>query len=313
MNDVMRFYIVDDDVAIRSMLTEIIEDGDLGKVVGEAENGSMLDEHLLSLKQVDIVLIDLLMPVRDGIETIRSIGSAFKGKYVMISQVEAKELVAEAYSLGVEYFITKPINRVEVQSVVKKVTERIRLERSIREIHLSVSNVLQPSAPAYDSRHSFTQQLTTSGRIILSELGVIGEKGAKDLIDILNYIASDEVLTNSLPPLKQVFTQIARQNLGRKATTEELNREVKASQQRVRRTIYQALNHLASLGLTDFSNPTFERYATVFFDFTVVRDRMTELKHNAPSSASRVRINARKFIQALYFEAKQHITSTEHS
>ena len=79
--------------------------------------------------------------------------------------------------------------------------------------------MLQPSAPAYDSRHSFTQQLTTSGRIILSELGVIGEKGAKDLIDILNYIASDEVLTNSLPPLKQVFTQMARQNLGRKATT----------------------------------------------------------------------------------------------
>lgn len=38
----------------------------------------------------------------------------------MVSQVESKELIAEAYSLGVEYYIIKPINRIEVLTVVRK-------------------------------------------------------------------------------------------------------------------------------------------------------------------------------------------------
>ena len=52
----------------------------------------------------------------------------------MISQVESKQLIGEAYTLGVEYYITKPLNKIEVVSVVRKVMERIRLERSIHDI-----------------------------------------------------------------------------------------------------------------------------------------------------------------------------------
>ena len=81
----MLFYIAEDDEATRRMLTEIIEDEDLGEVVGEAEDGSMIDGQLLTLKKADIVLIDLLMPRRDGIETVRHIGESLSGKYVMIS------------------------------------------------------------------------------------------------------------------------------------------------------------------------------------------------------------------------------------
>ena len=67
------------------------------------------------------------MPMRDGIETVRHIASTFTGKIIMISQVESKQLIGEAYTLGVEYYITKPLNKIEVVSVVRKVMERIRL------------------------------------------------------------------------------------------------------------------------------------------------------------------------------------------
>lgn len=55
----------------------------------------------------------------------------------MVSQVESKELIAEAYSLGVEYYIIKPINRIEVLTVVRKVIERIRLEKSIKHSRIA--------------------------------------------------------------------------------------------------------------------------------------------------------------------------------
>ena len=83
------------------------------------------------------------MPMRDGIETVRHIASTFTGKIIMISQVESKQLIGEAYTLGVEYYITKPLNKIEVVSVVRKVMERIRLERSIHDIQKSLNNVFQ--------------------------------------------------------------------------------------------------------------------------------------------------------------------------
>lgn len=93
----MRFFIVDDDEAICCMLTEIIEDYDLGEVVGQENDGSVISGELLALKKIDILIIDLLMPGRDGIETIRSMNSSFKGKIIMLSQVEDKEMIGKAY------------------------------------------------------------------------------------------------------------------------------------------------------------------------------------------------------------------------
>src|SRR3954451_10304487 len=104
----MKFYIVDDDEVHRLMLARIIEDEDLGDIIGEAEDGFMLEKNLMILKYVDILFIDLLMPVCDGLETIRRLKGEFSGKIIMISQVESKELIGEAYTLGVEYYISKP-------------------------------------------------------------------------------------------------------------------------------------------------------------------------------------------------------------
>lgn len=143
----MRFFIADDDRAIRSILKQMIEDEDLGEVVGEAEDGSQIEGHYLHFKQVDILLIDLLMPGRDGIETIRHLQGSYNGKAVMISQVEAKEMVGEAYSLGIEYFIHKPINKIEIVTVLRKVKERIELETSIGDIQHSLSRLIQRNEP----------------------------------------------------------------------------------------------------------------------------------------------------------------------
>ncbi|MGA3882549.1 response regulator, partial [Bacillus pumilus] len=75
--------------------------------------------------------IDLLMPERDGLDTIRAIKDEFHGKYLMLSKVETKELIGQAYTLGVEYYVPKPINRVEVLSVLHFMIKQLHLEHSI--------------------------------------------------------------------------------------------------------------------------------------------------------------------------------------
>ncbi|MBT2697550.1 response regulator [Bacillus sp. ISL-40] len=306
----MNFYIVDDDEVHRSMLAQIIEDEDLGDIIGEAEDGFMLEKNLMILKYVDILFIDLLMPVCDGLETIRRLKGEFLGKIIMISQVESKELIGEAYSLGVEYYISKPINRIEVLSVIRKVMERIQLEKSISEIQKSLNTVFNLQQPKQETANVLKKtSIVTAGEFLLSELGILGENGSKDLLDILQYLDQYEQhhTFEQFPPLKEIFVQITLRKLGTPAAQIDIQREVKASEQRVRRTIYQSLNHLASLGLSDFSNAKFENYASKFFDFTIVRKKMTELQKNPKATASSTRINTKKFIQVLYFESKRLI------
>ncbi|MFP3123682.1 response regulator [Ectobacillus funiculus] len=307
----MHFYLIDDDEVHRSMLAQIIEDENLGDVVGEAEDGSVLDENLIVLKYVDILFIDLLMPNRDGIETIRSLRGKFAGKIIMISQVESKELIGEAYSLGVEYYITKPINRVEVLTIIRNVIERIHLEKSIFDIQKTLTNVLNLQQPKQEITQAWKQSsITTAGEFLLSELGIVGESGSKDLLDILQYLNQYEQyhpFEQQFPPLKEIFVQITLKKMGTSASQVDINREVKASEQRVRRAIYQSLNHLASLGLADFLNAKFENYASKFFDFTIVRQKMTELQKNSKASSS-TRVNTKKFIQILYFESKRLVS-----
>src|SRR5690554_918869 len=103
------FYVIDDDLACRRILGQIIEDEGLGEVIGELADGHGDVIGLLNRHQPDVVLIDLLMPGKDGIEIVERLkASPFKGKIVMISQVEKKEMVAQAYAAGVEYYINKP-------------------------------------------------------------------------------------------------------------------------------------------------------------------------------------------------------------
>ncbi|MGO0063306.1 response regulator [Brevibacillus fluminis] len=306
----MRFFVVDDDEVVRMMLTEIIEDSDLGEVVGEAEDGAMIDGPMLAMRNVDILLIDLLMPQRDGIETIRALKPSFKGKIIMISQVETKELIAQAYSLGSEYYIIKPVNRIEVVSIIQKVIEKARLEKSIQDIHKSLFPVLQHDQSALRQPPSpATKGLREAGQVVLTELGIAGDIGSNDLLDIVDYLHEHEqrhTFKTGFPALKDIFEHIAHARLGASSPDDpNVTKAVKASEQRVRRAIYQSLTHLASLGLSDLTNWKFENYASQFFEFTYVWKKMTELKNGGSSPSSDIRINMKKFIQALYSEAKR--------
>lgn len=220
----MYFYIVDDEKAVRSMLAQIIEDEDLGEVIGEAEDGLSLEQQMVILKNIDILFIDLLMPNQDGIKTIRQIKPSFKGKIIMVSQVESKELIAEAYSLGVEYYIIKPINRIEVLTVVRKVIERIRLEKSIKNIQESLNMVLKlDSNSSVQEKYRNEKHLNTFNHFqnfihfLLSELGIASESGSKDLMDMLDYLykyEQDNTLEQGFPSLKEIFMNLAQKNLG---------------------------------------------------------------------------------------------------
>jgi two-component system, response regulator YcbB len=255
----MRYFIVDDDRASRHMLTTIINEASLGTVIGEASNGhEAIPQILMTLPE--FVLIDLLMPKLDGINTINQLRqSGFTGNIIMISQVTNKDMVAEAYQHGAEYFIHKPINRIEVESILRKTEEQFRLKNSMLAIRQSLATFEQP-----DLSH---RKMTTRDHIqsILSDMGIVAESGSEDIIHIIEQLVLQKNKIAPLPPLKEIYEELAKMT---KSTPDEISKEAKAIEQRIRRTIFAGMINLANLGIVDHTNSEFEYYGPRFFDFT---------------------------------------------
>lgn len=303
------FFVIDDDLACRRILAQIIEDEGLGEVVGELPDGRGDVAGMLIHRQPDIILIDLLMPGKDGIEIVESLKErAFGGKIVMISQVEKKEMVAQAYAAGIEFYINKPINRIEVIAVIKRVVERLEMERSFERVRDSIAALDQLRGLSSTSNNTpavVPSEKTTRERIreILAELGVIGEPGSHDLVQIvlfLSTVTDVEKYLGEYRHLKDLYQAVQNKYL----TEEDKHSDVRAIEQRVRRAIKHAMDHIASLGLDDYTNPIFEHYGSRFFDFTELRQKMKELNLDK-DTRTRTRVNIKQFINALFWEVKK--------
>lgn len=128
------FIVIDDDIAICKILEQTIKKNQLGRVLSILTTGKNAKDAILKINP-DIVLIDLLLPEVDGIEIVKNIiWSGYKGKVIMISQVEEGEMISNAYKSGILFYINKPINMIETISVITNVKKQVELEKSISMI-----------------------------------------------------------------------------------------------------------------------------------------------------------------------------------
>ncbi|MFQ8842599.1 MAG: response regulator [Clostridium fessum] len=174
----MEIYIVEDDMSVISVLQDIIEDNDLGIVCGTSE-GQPADVDDILAKNPDMVLIDFLMPEKDGVQVMRELRErGCKAKCIMISQVAAKELIGKAYDAGIEFFISKPINIIEVKSVIRNVDEQIKNEKTLTNIKKMFMAEIADMPKEKKKDDGYGRKVL----YILNRLGMSGEKGGDDIL-----------------------------------------------------------------------------------------------------------------------------------
>ena len=92
-----------------------------GKVVGEAKDGKKAVELYAELGP-DLVLLDITMPVQDGIDALSRIMELnSEAKVVIVSSLGNKEMVKKALSIGAKHFVTKPFNPEYVAEIIRSV------------------------------------------------------------------------------------------------------------------------------------------------------------------------------------------------
>jgi DNA-binding NarL/FixJ family response regulator len=99
--------IVDDNTVIRSSLRSWIEGNADFQVCGEAENGMVAVQKVEEMHP-DIVILDLQMPVMDGLEAARKISNiAPDTAMLMFTMHPSRELLKVAQAVGVRDVVSK--------------------------------------------------------------------------------------------------------------------------------------------------------------------------------------------------------------
>ena len=112
----MDVLIADDSEFMRSLLREILE-GEYA-IVGEAENGVEAIE-LYNDHDPDLVMMDIVMPIRDGIEATTEITDANPdATVIMCTSVGQEEKMKAAIKAGAEGYITKPFQKPNVLDAI---------------------------------------------------------------------------------------------------------------------------------------------------------------------------------------------------
>jgi HAMP domain-containing protein/CheY-like chemotaxis protein/signal transduction histidine kinase len=115
-----KILIVDDDVRNVFALTSVLESH--GMEVLYAENGKDGIELLRSHPEVDLVLMDIMMPGMDGYETMRAIRSEDAFKQLPIISLTAKAMKGDrekSIASGASDYITKPVNTDQLLSLMR--------------------------------------------------------------------------------------------------------------------------------------------------------------------------------------------------
>ena len=283
------YYIVEDDPSVINVLQDIVEDRNLGTVVGTSgEDGADIDEILM--KKADIILVDFLMPGKDGMQVVRELRErGCTAKIVMISQVSSKDMIGKAYSAGIDFFINKPINLIEVTSVLKNVEVQLKNEKAISNLRTMLMSEISdiPEVPG-PVRAAASDDYEKKVRYVLNRIGMSGEKGAEDIVKICEY------LKNSGKP-------IASMSIGR--LCEIMSDTPKNMEQRIRRAIAVGMSNLAHLGIEDFMNETFTEYSNSLFPFEEIRSEMDYIRGKSRYGG---KISIKKFIDALMIEADRN-------
>jgi two-component system, response regulator PdtaR len=168
----LRVLIAEDETIIRMDLRGLLEKNGM-MVVAEAANGAHAVE-LARAETPDVAILDLRMPVLDGVEAARRIYAECPMPIVMLTAFSDRANVEHALAAGVFSYLVKPFRETDVipavRAAVVRHSELLRAQRSLGETRVKAIFMSLPS----QSGHAWNV------RVAQKDDGTIDVRGAAD-------------------------------------------------------------------------------------------------------------------------------------
>ena len=149
----IRIMLADDHALVRDGLRRILEQDPELQVVGEADDGRSLLEHLATTP-TDVVVLDLNMPEMGGIEALRQMRARFPRTSVLIVSMFAEDATAaRLLRLGAAGYLTKGRSAGELVDAVKKVASGVRYITPSLASHLLEASEAPPHERLTEREH----------------------------------------------------------------------------------------------------------------------------------------------------------------
>lgn len=103
-----KILVADDDFLIRGLLRDILERE--GYEVAEAEDGIRALEYYRGHQDLDLIILDILMPGRNGLSVLREIHQNSRIPVIMLTALGTSENELEGFEEGACDYITKPFH-----------------------------------------------------------------------------------------------------------------------------------------------------------------------------------------------------------
>jgi PAS domain S-box-containing protein len=126
--------IAEDDMMSRILMRKSLEQ--VGFRVVEAEDGSEAIRQFKE-KDIDIILLDVLMPGLNGFETCKAVRALDKGRAVpilIVTGLDDIDSISKAYNVGATDFLTKPINWLQLSQRVRYI---LRANHAFEQLRLN--------------------------------------------------------------------------------------------------------------------------------------------------------------------------------
>ncbi len=118
-----KILVVDDEPSIRKYLRTLLEVEGFG--VETAASGKEALERLAQPEKPDLVILDVLMPEMDGLETLRRMMQMDRSlNVIMLSCTNEVNTVVEAIRIGALDYLTKPFEKVELEAALLKCRQK---------------------------------------------------------------------------------------------------------------------------------------------------------------------------------------------
>ena len=175
--------IVDDDQPFAQYLQTLLKSR--GYDTNTYQSGDSLLVALREGALPDVILLDVLMPGLDGLETLRQIRLAHPAaQVVMLSGGQTPATIVEAVRLGATDYVVKPgdpdgVGEVALEAAIRNALERLSLTNEVTRLRTQVGQDPDGAQPCWSSGKAMQPVMTMVDRVADNDISVLlrGESG----------------------------------------------------------------------------------------------------------------------------------------